>query len=96
MQPTTLFEFPAQFRRMAPMPLRLQLPGFEPVTSCFQSKQFAAKVAVKGRTGRSKETTLERADFTLQLLMFVTIEKETEMFIIFFLSSFSQRLSPRF
>ena len=31
-----------------------------------------------------KETTLERADFTLQLLMFVTAEKEGQMFTIFF------------
>ena len=35
-----------------------------------------------------KETTLERADFTLQLLMFVTAEKERRMFIIFSLSIF--------
>ena len=33
-----------------------------------------------------KETTLERADFTLQLLLFVTVEKERR--IVFFLSSF--------
>ena len=44
----------------------------------------------------SKETTLERANFTLQLLMFVTSEKERELFIIFFLFSFRQLLSPRF
>ena len=44
----------------------------------------------------SKETTLERADFTLQLLVFVTAEKERRMFTIFFLSSFCQLLSPRF
>ena len=42
-----------------------------------------------------KETTLERADFALQLLMFVTEEKERRMFTIFFLSSFCQLLSPR-
>ena len=35
----------------------------------------------------SKETTLERADLTLQQLMLVTAEKERRMFIIFFLSS---------
>ena len=46
--------------------------------------------------GRGKETTLERADFVLQLSMFVTAEKEREMFTIFFLSSFCQLLSPRF
>ena len=45
---------------------------------------------------RTKETTLERADFTFQLSMFVTAEKERQMFIIFFLSSFCQLLSPRF
>ena len=43
----------------------------------------------------TKETTLERADFTLQLLMFVTAKKEREMFTIFFLSSFCHLLSPR-
>ena len=37
---------------------------------------------------RSKETTLERADFTLQLLMFVTTEKEGVVFIIFFFFQF--------
>ena len=44
----------------------------------------------------TKETTLERADFALQLSMLVTAEKEREMFIIFFLSNFCQLLSPRF
>ena len=45
----------------------------------------------------AKETTLERADsIILQLLIFVTVEMEREMFIIFFLSSFCQLLSPRF
>ena len=44
----------------------------------------------------TKETILERADFALQLLMFVTAEKEGQMFIIFFLSIFCQLLSPRF
>ena len=43
-----------------------------------------------------KETTLERADFALQLLMFVTAEKERRMFMIFFLSSFCQLLAPQF
>ena len=45
---------------------------------------------------KRKETTLERADFALQLSMFVTAEKEREMFIIFFLSIFCPLLSPRF
>ena len=44
----------------------------------------------------TKETTLERADFALQLSIFVTAEKEKEIFVIFFLSSFCQLLSPRF
>ena len=44
----------------------------------------------------NKESTLERADFTLQLLMFVTTEKERQLFIIFFLSSLCQLLSPLF
>ena len=33
-----------------------------------------------------KETTLESADFTIQLLMFVTAEKEERMFIISIIS----------
>ena len=41
----------------------------------------------------NEETTLEKADFALQLLMFVTVEKERQLFIIFFLSSFCQLLS---
>ena len=44
----------------------------------------------------TKETTLERADFTLQLLMFVTAEKEGQMIIIFFLSIFCLLLSTQF
>ena len=44
--------------------------------------------------GQTKETTLERADFTLQLSMFVTAEKERRMFIIFFPSTIFQLLSP--
>ena len=43
-----------------------------------------------------KETALERADFTLQLSMFVTAEKEGHKFIILFLSILCQLLSPRF
>ena len=43
-----------------------------------------------------KETTSERADFTLQLQIFVTAEMEWQMFKIFFLSSLDQLLSPRF
>ena len=46
--------------------------------------------------GEHKETKLERADFTLQLLMFVTAEKERVMFIIFLLSIFCQLLSRGF
>ena len=42
-----------------------------------------------------KETTFQRADFALQLLMFVTEEKEGEMFIFFFLSIFCQLMSPQ-
>ena len=45
----------------------------------------------------TKETALERADFTLHLVMFVTAEKERVMSInIFFVSNFCQLLSPRF
>ena len=43
-----------------------------------------------------KETTLERADFTLQLLMFVTAEKDREMFLIISLSDLLLLLSPWF
>ena len=51
---------------------------------------------VSSTIAHSKETTLERADFTLQLLMCVTTEKESRMFTIFLLSSFfCQLLSPR-
>ena len=48
----------------------------------------------KRREFETKETTLERADFTLQLLMFVTAEKERRRFITLFISSFCQLLSP--
>ena len=51
--------------------------------------------AVETRLVLFKETTLERADFTLQLLMFVTAEKERRIFTIFFLSSFCELLSLR-
>ena len=44
----------------------------------------------------TKETKLKRDDFALQLPMFVISEKEGEMFIIFFLPSLCQLLSPRF
>ena len=44
-------------------------------------------------SSQPKETTFERADYTLQLSMFVTAEKERQMFKIFFLSSFGQLLS---
>ena len=40
-----------------------------------------------------KETT--RADFALELLMFVTSEKEGQMFIIFFFSPFFASCCPR-
>ena len=53
-------------------------------------------VEMVGRSVKTKDARLERADFTLQLLMFVTAEKERKMSIIFFLSIFCQLLSPRF
>ena len=49
-----------------------------------------------GKKGGAKETTLERADFTPQLLMFVTAEREEQMFTILFISIFCRLLSPRF
>ena len=61
----------------------------------WRSWSWGSKI-VKGSVGFSKETTLERADFALQLSMFVTAEKEREMFTIFFLSSFCQLMSPWF
>ena len=45
---------------------------------------------------RCKETTLEKADFMFQPLIFVTAEKERRMFRIYFLSSFCQLLSRDF
>ena len=42
----------------------------------------------------TKETTLERAAFALQLLIFVTAEKEGQMFIIIFLSIFFSAVVP--
>ena len=55
--------------------IMLELPAIKPLPSKDRSLP------------ESKETTLERADFTLQQLMFVTAEKERRLFIIFFLSS---------
>ena len=43
---------------------------------------------------RTKETKLERADFTLQLLMFVTAENERRMFIFFFFFQFLSAFVP--
>ena len=65
-------------------------------TVCCSSRVFTSQSGGHDPNVLLKETTLERADFTLQLLMFVTAEKEWQMFIIFFLSSFCQLLSPRF
>ena len=67
-------------------------------------QQLAMYTSPVGRVGerereredQDKETTLERADFALQLSMFVTAEKEREMFITSFPSSFCRLLSPRF
>ena len=42
----------------------------------------------------TKETIFQRADFAFQLLMFVTAEKEGQMFIIFFLSIFFSAVVP--
>ena len=47
-------------------------------------------------TTQPKETTLERADFPLQLSMFVTAENDGRMFIMFILFYFCQLWSPRF
>ena len=55
---------------------------------------FFLSVMKSAACSRSKETTLERADFTLQLLMFVTAEKEGQMFIIFFFFSFFVSYCP--
>ena len=59
---------------------------------CFSFGQSSPDAAVN----KAKETTLERTDFALQLSRFGTAAKERDMFIIFFLSSFCQLLSPRF
>ena len=58
-------------------------------------KNLRSRYEIKEKAD-TKETTLERADFTLQLLMFVTAEKQGQMFIFFFLSIFCQLLSPGF
>ena len=58
---------------------------------------FAVKFEFNDQSGvHFNETTLERADFTFQLIMFVTVEKGRVLFIIFFLPIFCQLLSPRF
>ena len=58
---------------------------------------FTRAVAAAATTqDLTKETILERADFALQLLMFVTAEKGRIMFISFFLSIFCQLLSLLF
>ena len=67
----------------------------------YQSMYFLTPKSQMLRSGafeamRTKETTLERADFTLQMLMFVTAEKEGQMFIIIFLPIFWPLLSPLF
>ena len=49
---------------------------------------FVRAYANPGVLGTTKETALERADFTLHLLMFVTAEKERTMFIISFFPVF--------
>ena len=51
--------------------------------------------AVPPWLGLGKETTLERADFALQLLMFVTAEKERVMFIIFLSFHFLSAVVPK-
>ena len=64
--------------------------------SSFKCSLFIPNLLSGQKKEWAKETTLERADFTLQLLMFVTEEKEKEMFTILFLSIYCQLLSPRF
>ena len=66
-----------------------------PVLVQTMKSSFIAWAVFTEPIGPLKETTLARADLTLQLSMFVTAEKEGEMFIIFFLSSFCQLLSPQ-
>ena len=61
----------------------------------FKNCGSAGRVAVIG-VGYSKETTFQRADFTLQLSMFVTAEKEGKMLTIFFVSIFCHLLSAPF
>ena len=66
------------------------------IASQVREPPIDVRVLVSSHLISPKETTFERADFTIQLSMFVTEEKERQMFIIFFLSSFCQLLSPRF
>ena len=49
---------------------------------------FNLAMRLLARFGEAKETSLERTDFTLQLPMFVTEEKEGQMFIVLFISCF--------
>ena len=69
---------------------------FEGLFQCQQKQVDIVRQLLFTTLMSTKENTLERADFTLQLSMFVTAEKERRMFIIFFLSIFCQLLSPRF
>ena len=56
---------------------------------------FIVSALTPAQVLRPKGTILERADFPLQQLMFVTA-REGQLFMIFFLSSFCQLLSPQF
>ena len=59
-----------------------------------QKKYVAQGFVFVSVLARIKETTFQRADFALQLLMFVPAEKEGHTFIIFFLSIFLSAVVP--
>ena len=62
-------------------------------TAACQKSRIGFIIFLWSALGRPEETTLERADFSLQLFMFVTAEKEEQMFLILFLFSLRQLLS---
>ena len=58
------------------------------------SRFFSLQIKYLDMLDTSKETALERADFALQLLMFVTVIKEKNLLTIFCLSINCQPMSP--
>ena len=72
--------------------IEFEFPALVKTENCFIQLGIVKCQVRKGT--RSKETTLERADFTLHLLMFVNAEKEGRIFIIIYLLSFVSAVVP--